>query len=126
VSPLFAPVLVIHIALALALFLPAIALPLLGARELAVSRGLAVVRTRGTAPIGLGLLLSGLALVAIVGIDLLGQSWLVLGIGLYVVALVVAFATRRSLAGRVRWVSYVIAALIGVIGFLMATKPALW
>jgi hypothetical protein len=123
---LFAPVLVLHVALALALLLPAVLLPLLGERALALTRGLAAVQARGTGPIGLGLLVTGLGLVAIVGLDLLGQSWLVLGIALYVVTLVVAFASRGRLGRQVRWVSYLIAGLVGVIGFLMATKPALW
>jgi hypothetical protein len=134
VSPLFAPVLVIHVALALALLLPAVVLPLVTARAGAGgptqaetwSGRLATLQERGTAPIGIGLLLSGLALVAIVGLDLLGQSWLLLGIGLYIVTLVLAVAARGRLDRRVRWVSYLIAGLVGVIGVLMATKPVLW
>jgi hypothetical protein len=126
VIPLFAPVLVIHVALALALLLPAVLLPLIGGRELAVARGLATLQAHGTAPIGLGLLVTGLGLVAIVGLDLLGQSWLVLGIGLYAVALVITFLARDRISSRVRWVSYLIAGLVGVIGFVMATKPVLW
>ncbi len=148
----FPIVLVAHIALAVSLFLPSTFLPFaLRARRTPdkstspTVRVLFAMQTRGTALIGLGLAFTGLALVSTLGLTLLGQPWLLVGLLIYAANLVVAFFIQRpslrSLlairaggddrvwamrARRQRYVSYVMAGMIGTIGFLMSTKPVLW
>jgi hypothetical protein len=82
----------------------------------------------------------------ILGPDLLTQPWLMVALGLYAANLLVAgFVSRPNLrrlvglrgsgsddetwrrrARQQRLVAYGMAGVIGVIGFLMSTKPALW
>jgi hypothetical protein len=107
-------------------------------------RLLLALQSRGTVWIGAGLAISGLALVATLGLNILGQGWLVVALGVYGLTLAVAYfiqvpRLRRliglrsgsdprwpDLARRQRYVSYLMAGLVGTIGFLMSTKPALW
>jgi hypothetical protein len=143
--------LVTHIALAIALFLPSILLPFaLRARRAAVDSESGVVRSllwaqsHGTVLIGAGLAITGLGLVAALGPTLLQQPWLLLALLIYALNLGLAFfiqrpnlrrligvrapaddATWRERAKRQRYVSYLMAGLVGVIGFLMSTKPSL-
>jgi len=144
--------LIVHIVLALALLLPSILLPFaLRARRPATEsasrlvRSLLALQANGTLVIGAGLALSGVALVLTLGMSLLSQPWLLVALAIYAGNLVVAFFIQRpnlrrlvgvksafddrvweTRARRQRYVSYIMAALTGTIGFLMSTKPTLW
>ena len=148
--PLF---LLAHIALAIALFVPSLLLPfafrsrrgsLRPERSGRFVRTLLALQSRGTVWIGLGLAVSGLALVSTLGFAVLEQPWLLVALGIYGFNLALAYFIQvprlRSLIGlrsdsdprwpelarRQRYISYVMAGLVGTIGFLMSTKPALW
>ena len=149
--PLFPILLIIHVALAVALLLPSIALPfLLRGREgqaerlSAPTRLLLVLQSSGSVVIGLGLAITGVGLLLLLGLELLGRPWLIVALVLYAANLLVAAliarpnlrrllrlpegdeeAWRRR-ARRQRWIAYLMAAATGVIGFLMAIKPQLW
>lgn len=149
----FFPVLLgTHIVLAVGLFLPSILLPFaLRTRRATVESGSRLVRallwaqTHGTIVVGAGLALTGIGLVAALGPDLLRQPWLLVALGIYFVNLVIAFFIQRpslrrlvrvraaaddrawqDRARRQRYLSYLMAGLVGTIGFLMSSKPALW
>lgn len=148
-STFFPIILVVHIGLAIGLFLPSILLPFtLRTRRATVESESGVVRSllwaqsNGTVVIGTGLALTGLALVAIIGPQLLAQPWLLVALVIYFVNLAIAFFIQRpnlrrlvgikaaaddrlwkERARRQRYVSYLMAALVGLIGFLMSTKP---
>jgi hypothetical protein len=148
----FPLVLAVHIVLAVSLFLPSILLPfaLRAQRAAAASpngivRGLLWMQAHGTLAVGMGLGLTGLALLVALGTQLLGQPWLLLALAIYAANLVLAFFVQRpnlrrlvgvraasddrvwrERAKRQRYVSYTMAALVGTIGFLMSTKPQLW
>ena len=148
----FPLLLLVHIALAVSLFLPSIFLPFaLRTRRAAAESPNGTVRTllwlqaHGTLIVGTGLALTGLGLVATLGGSLLGQPWLLLALTVYAVNLGLAFFVQRpnlrrlvgiraaaddrvwrERARRQRYVSYAMAALVGTIGFLMSTKPQLW
>jgi hypothetical protein len=148
--PLF---LVVHVALAISLFVPSLLLPfafrsrrgsLAPERSGRFVRSLLAVQSRGTMWIGAGLAISGLALVASLGLRVVEQPWLLLALGIYALNLALAYFIQvprlRSLIGlrsgsdprwpdlarRQRYISYLMAGLVGTIGFLMSTKPALW
>ena len=151
-SNLFPVLLIAHIALAISLVLPSILLPFtLRTRRATVDsdsrvvQGLLYAQTHGTIVIGLGLAVTGLGLVAALGANLLQQTWLLLALTIYFVNLGLAFfiqrpnlrrlvgvkaaaddATWKERAKRQRYVSYLMAGLVGAIGFLMSTKPVLW
>lgn len=148
-ATLFPIILVAHIGLAISLFLPSILLPFaLRTRRATVESESGVVRSllwaqsHGTAVIGLGLALTGLGLVSILGPQLLSQPWLLIALAIYFANLAIAFFIQRpnlrrligvkaaaddalwkERAKRQRYVSYLMAALVGLIGFLMSTKP---
>jgi hypothetical protein len=151
--PAFFPLLLVtHIALAIALFVPSILLPFaLRARRATAESSSGVVRfllglqARGTLVIGVGLALTGIALVAVLGGTLLSQPWLLVALGIYAANLAIAFFVQRpnlrrlvgvrassddtvwiARARRQRYVSYAMAGLVGTIGFLMSAKPKLW
>ena len=139
-----------HVALAISLFLPSILLPFaLRTRRAAVDSGSGVVRTllwgqsHGTLVIGAGLALTGLGLVAALGPTILQQPWLAIALLIYALNLGLAFFIQRpnlrrligitaapddsvwlAWARRQRYVSYLMAGLVGLIGFLMSTKPS--
>ncbi len=148
--PLF---LVAHIGLAVSLFLPSLLLPFaFRSRRGSLApdesgqfvRFLLALQSRGTIWIGVGLAISGLALVASLGVKVLEQPWLLVALSIYALNLVLAYfiqvpRLRRliglrsgsdprwpDLARRQRYISYVMAGLVGTIGFLMSTKPVLW
>ncbi len=149
-ASLFTIVLAIHIGLAVSLFLPSILLPFtLRTRRATVESESGVVRlllwvqTHGTMVFGAGLALSGLALISILGPQLLAQPWLLVALIVYALNLGLAFFIQRpnlrrligikaaaddriwlDRARRQRYVSYLMAGLVGVIGFLMSTKPS--
>ena len=141
-----------HIILAVSLVLPSILLPFtLRTRRATVEsengmvRSLLWAQTHGTLAIGIGLALTGLAMVAILGGTLLQQPWLLIALTIYFVNLGIAFfiqrpnlrrlvgisaarddTTWKERAKRQRYVSYLMAGLVGTIGFLMSTKPDIW
>ncbi len=144
--------LAVHVTLAISLFLPSILLPFaLRARRATVDSESTVVQSllwaqsHGTLVIGGGLALTGVGLVAALGSTMLEQPWLLLALTIYFVNLAIAFfvqrpnlrrligvnaaaddATWRERAKRQRYVSYLMAGLVGTIGFLMSSKPVLW
>jgi uncharacterized membrane protein len=146
----FPILLAIHIALALALLLPSVVLPFVLRRSAGepgpVTMALMAIQDTGTLIIAGGLALTGAAMLWVLGPELLTQPWLLVGLALYAVNLAVAaFISRPNLrrliglsrsdaddeswrrrARRQRYVAYGMAGLIGVIGFLMSTKPDLW
>ena len=151
--PTFFPALLAtHIVLAISLFLPSILLPFaLRTRRATIESDSRVVRTllwgqtHGTLVIGAGLALTGLALISVLGAQMLRQTWLLLALTIYFVNLGIAFfiqrPTLRGLIGikaapddkawldrarRQRYISYLMAGLVGTIGFLMSSKPVLW
>jgi hypothetical protein len=141
-----------HIALAVSLFLPSILLPFaLRTRRATVDsanrlvRALLWAQTRGTIVVGIGLALTGLGLVVAVGPELIRQPWLLVALAIYFVNLAIAFFVQRpglrrlvgiraaaddlgwqARARRQRYLSYLMAGLVGTIGFLMSSKPVLW
>jgi hypothetical protein len=151
--PSYFPILLgAHIILAVSLVLPSILLPFaLRTRRAAVESGSPVVQSllwaqsHGTIAIGLGLALTGIGLVASLGSSMLEQPWLLLALTIYFVNLGIAFFIQRpnlrrlvgvraaaddktwlERARRQRYVSYLMAGLVGTIGFLMSSKPVLW
>jgi hypothetical protein len=150
-TSLFPILLATHVILAVSLFLPSILLPFaLRTRRAAVDSDSGLVRTllwgqsHGTLVIGAGLALTGVGLIATLGPTLLQQPWLVVALLIYAANLALAFFIQRpnlrrlvgitaaaddrvwlDRARRQRYVSYLMAGLVGVIGFLMSTKPSL-
>ena len=149
--PLFPILLIIHVALAVALLMPSIALPFLlrgtegqAERLSAPTRLLLVLQSSGSVVIGLGLAITGVGLLLLLGLERLGRPWLLAALALYAANLLVAVLiarpnlrrllrlsgddpeTWRRRARRQRWIAYLMAAATGVIGFLMAIKPQLW
>ena len=148
----FPYLLVAHVILAISLVLPSILLPFaLRTRratvesENGVVRALLYAQTHGTIAIGVGLALTGIGLVAALGSQMLQQPWLVLALAIYFINLGIAFFIQRpnlrrligiraadddqtwlERAKRQRYVSYLMAGLVGTIGFLMSSKPVLW
>src|SRR5918996_6365161 len=137
--------LVIHIALAVALLLPSVILPFVLRRTSRepgpVTRALMALQGTGTLIIAAGLAITGGAMLWILGPELLTQPWLLVALVLYAINLVIAASISRPNLRRLvglragddaewrrrarqqRWIAYGMAAGIGVIGFLMSTKP---
>jgi hypothetical protein len=146
---LFPVILATHICLAIALLAPSLLLPFAtrGTHPGRIGRGLLWLQGNGTLAIGTGLAVTGVLLIAALGTQLLSQPWLVLALVLYGANLLLAFfvqrpgvarlltmrsentdAARKRLkqwATRQRYISYLMAGLVGAIGFLMMTKPQL-
>jgi len=145
--------LIAHIALAIALFVPSLLLPfafrsrrgsLRPDQAGTFTRFLLALQSKGTVWIGAGLALTGIGLVASLGVTILSQPWLLVALVIYAVNLGLAYFIQvprlRSLIGlrgdadprwpalarRQRYISYVMAGLVGTIGFLMSAKPVLW
>lgn len=151
-APVLPLLLIAHVVLAITLFVPSLLLPFaLRARRATVDSGSPVVhallgmQSRGTVIVGIGLVVTGLAIVGLLGTSLLTRPWLLVGLTIYALNLVLAFFVQRpnlrsllrirasaddavwaGRARRQRYVSYVMAAMIGTIGFLMSAKPQLW
>ena len=132
--------------------LPSILLPFaLRARRATVESASGVVQTllwaqsNGPTAIGAGLGVTGAALILSLGTGLLRQGWMLVALAVYVATLGIAFFIQRpslrALVGiraaaddrdwllraqRQRYVSYLMAGLVGTIGFLMSSKPVLW
>jgi hypothetical protein len=152
---LFPFVLAAHIALAVSLFLPSMLLPfglrMRGGRSQEgpgrLSRALFWLQRNGSLVIGGGLLATGGMLLLSLSVDQRTQRWLLLALAIYGVNLALALVIQRpglarlmrlqpgdsedarrrwrDWARRQRYLSYVMAALIGVIAFLMSAKPEL-
>ena len=148
----FPVLLVVHISLAVSLFLPSILLPFtLRTRRATTDSNSRFVRvllwaqSHGTVVIGAGLAITGLALVSVLGPQMLQQPWLLVALSIYFINLAIAFFIQRpnlrrligvkaasddqvwkERAKRQRYVSYLMAGLVGTIGFLMSTKPSIW
>jgi hypothetical protein len=149
---LFVILLTVHIVLAVTLFLPSLLLPFaLRARRSTVESGSPVVhgllwlQARGSVVVAVGLALSGLALVTVLGTQLLTKPWLLVALAIYAINLGIALFVQqpnlrrlvgiradaddrvwRDRARRQRYVSYAMAGLVGAIGLLMSAKPELW
>src|SRR5438552_15201080 len=148
--PAYFPILLAtHIALAVTLFLPSILLPFaLRTRRAAAEsphggvRFLLWMQAHGTLLVGIGLALTGTALVATLGGSLLGQPWLLLALTIYAANLLLAFFVQRpnlrrfvgirassddrlwlERAKRQRHVSFAMAALVVTIALPMSTMP---
>lgn len=113
-----------------------------------LTRILVVAQAHGTLAIGAGLAITGFAMLAVLGPAVLGQPWLLVSLTTYAVTAVVAFAVQRptlrrlvrregiesdedreawrARARRQRYLAYAITSAVGLIAFLMSTKPALW
>ena len=150
----FPLLLTVHICLAVAMLLPSVVLPFVLRRADGppgpATRALMALQGGGTLLIGAALAATGVAMLWILGPELLGRPWLITALVVYAINLVVAAvvsrpnlrrmvgiggsepesdAAWRRLARRQRYVAYGMAAaigVIGVIGFLMSTKPQLW
>ena len=146
----FPVLLVIHVALAVALLLPSVLLPFVLRRSDgesgAFTRTLMAMQGTGTLIIAAGLAVTGGAMLWILGPELLTQPWLLTALTLYAINLVIAAVISRPNLRRLiglshssgddeawrrrarqqRYVAYGMAGVIGVIGFLMSTKPDLW
>jgi hypothetical protein len=146
----FPILLAVHITLAVALLLPSVVLPFAlrhtHGEPGPLTRALMAAQGTGTLVIAGGLALSGAAMLWILGPELLTQPWLLVALTLYAFNLgVAAFVSRPNLrrlvglggsqtdnatwlrrARQQRYVAYGMAAVIGLIGFLMSTKPDLW
>ena len=151
-APYFPVLLGLHIVLAVTVFLPSILLPFaLRTRRATVESGSQVVQTllwaqtNGTIVVGIGLAVTGAGLIAALGADLLRQPWLLVALAIYFANLAIAFFIQRpslrrlvgiraaaddrgwqARARRQRYLSYLMAGLVGTIGFLMSSKPVLW
>lgn len=161
-ASLFPLILVVHVALAIGLFVPSLLLPFAfrarrGPGGEAIALGVApgtdsgrfvrlmlAIQSRGTMWLGLGLAVTGAGLVAGIGLQVLQQPWLLVALVIYAANLGLAYFVQvprlrrliglrsgsdpqwAALARRQRYLSYVMAGLVGTIGFLMSTKPALW
>lgn len=146
----FPILLVTHIVLAVALLLPSVLLPFVLRRSERepgpATRALMAILGTGTLIIAAGLALTGTIMLVVIGPELLTQPWLLVALTLYALNLIVAAVisrpnlrrliglsqhgaddgTWRRRATQQRYVAYGMAGVIGVIGFLMSTKPKLW
>jgi uncharacterized membrane protein len=111
-------------------------------------RALLWAQAHGTIVIGAGLAITGLSMIAVLGTRMLEQPWLLVSLLTYAITALVAFAVQRpslrrllrrenieteadreawrARARRQRYVAYGITTAVGLIGFLMSTKPVLW
>jgi hypothetical protein len=148
----FPVLLAVHVTLAVGLLLPSVVLPFVLRRASGppggATRALVAMQGTGTLIIAGGLALTGAAMLWILGPELLSQPWLLVALTLYALNLgIAAFISRPNLrrliglggagvgtddegwrrrARQQRYLAYGMAAVIGIIGFLMSTKPDLW
>ena len=145
----FPILLAVHITLAVALLAPSLVLPFLlrrnagsGVAANPLARLLIAMQGTGSVVVAVGLAVTGIGLLLVLGLELLSQPWLLVALALYAANLVVAaFISRPNLrrligigrsgdeeswrrrARQQRYVAYAMAAATGVIGLLMMTKP---
>src|SRR5437899_9343569 len=91
-----------HIVLAISLFVPSILLPFaLRTRRAAADspnrlvRVLLWLQSNGTLVVGIALALTGIALVTVLGAQLLNQPWLLVALAIYAANLILAFFVQR-------------------------------
>ena len=145
------PLIIAHVSLAVLLLLPNLIAPFVLRRDSEtrgqsrLARLVLTLQGPGSVWIGLGVAVTGVALLLVIGLELLAQPWLLLALGLYAANLVIAAVVARPnlrrllglggaldqetwarLARRQRYLAYAMAGIIGVIGVLMMTKPQLW
>jgi len=111
-------------------------------------RALLWIQAHGTLVIGAGLAVTGFSMVAVLGPRILEQPWLLVSLATYAVTALIAFAVQRpslrrlqardgiatdadraawrDRARRQRYIAYAITSAVGLIAFLMSTKPVLW
>lgn len=119
--------------------------PIVGGDSGRFVRALVWLEAHGTVIIGAGVAITGIAMLAILGAAFLEQPWLLLALSIYAVILLIAFFVQRpgvrrllglkeaataeekerwrARARRQRYISYAMAAAIGLIGWLMMSKP---
>jgi uncharacterized membrane protein len=119
--------------------------PVVGGKQGRVVRTLMWLEAHGTLIIGVGVAATGIGMLAILGAAFLDQPWLLLALSIYAVVLAISFfvqrpGVRRLLglreaatdeekerwrvrARRQRYISYGMAGAIGLIGWLMMSKP---
>ena len=119
--------------------------PVVGGDSGRFVRMLVWLEAHGTLIIGVGVAATGIAMLMVLGGALLDQPWLLVALSIYSTVLLIAFfiqrpGIRRLLglrpaaseeekerwrvrARRQRYVSYGMAAAIGLIGWLMMSKP---
>jgi uncharacterized membrane protein len=106
------------------------------------------IQAHGTIVIGAGLAITGFAMIAVLGPRMLEQPWLLVSLATYAVSAIVVFAIQRpnlrrlvrrehvetdadreawrANARRQRYIAYGVTTAVGLIAFLMSTKPVLW
>ena len=121
--------------------------PVVGQQSGRFVRLLVWLEAHGTIIIGGGVAVTGIAMLVVLGGAFLDQPWLLIALAIYATILLVAFfiqrpGIRRLLglkaaateeekerwrvrARRQRYISYLMAAAIGIIGWLMMSKPGL-
>ncbi len=119
--------------------------PVIGAQSGRFVRALVWLEAHGTLVVGAGVAITGMAMLLVLGGAFLQQPWLLLALSIYAVILLISFfvqrpGVRRLLglkeaadedekerwrvrARRQRYISYGMAAAIGIIGWLMMSKP---
>ena len=119
--------------------------PVVGAHSGRFVRALVWLEAHGTVIIGAGVAITGIGLLLVLGAGFLEQTWLLVALAIYASVLAIAFfvqrpGVRRLLglkeaateeekerwrvrARRQRYISYGMAAAIGLIGWLMMSKP---
>ena len=121
--------------------------PVVGGRSGGIVRLLVWLEAHGTLIIGAGVAATGVAMLVILGGAFLDQPWLLFALAIYATLLAVAFFIQRpgvrrllglrpaaseeekerwrARARRQRYVSYLMAGAIGLIGWLMMSKPTI-
>jgi hypothetical protein len=146
----FPVLLVAHVTLAISLILPNVLAPFVLRRSRPADAGRIgrlILWLQGPAApwIGGGVAVTGIGLIIVLGINVAEQTWLLVALAIYAVVLLIAAVYARpnlrallGLSGSIddetwrrrartqRWIAYGMATAIGVIGFLMSTKPNLW
>ena len=105
-APLFPYILVVHVTLAISLFVPSLLLPFT-LRNRSVDRGAVVappgrfvrllmwIQAHGTVVIGAGLAITGFSMLAVLGPRLLEQPWLLVSLATYAITAIIAFTYQR-------------------------------
>jgi len=121
--------------------------PVVGGKKGRAVRALMWLEAHGTLIIGVGVAATGIGMLLILGTSFAQQPWLLVALAIYAAVLVVSFFVQRpgvrrllglkqaateeekerwrSRARRQRYISYGMAAAIGLIGWLMMSKPTL-
>lgn len=119
--------------------------PIVGGGSGRFMRALVWLEAHGTVIIGAGVAITGVGLLLVLGSAFLEQPWLLLALSIYAAVLALAFFVQRpgvrrllglkeaateeekerwrARARRQRYISYAMAAAIGLIGWLMMSKP---